>query len=74
MSSRAEGLASKCGLPAPQTAEDKAMVIAQSAQILLQQLHALPQKQAEEIAALAEMMGKGGWRWAQIFFTSLAKS
>lgn len=69
----AEGLASKCGLSAPQTAEDKAMVIAQSAQILLHQLHALPQKQAEEIAALAEMMGKGGWRWSADILHQLGK-
>ncbi len=69
----ADGLATKLGLPAPQSAEDRAVIIAQTAQILLQELTQISAKQADHMASLADMMGKGGWQWSADILNVLGK-
>ena len=58
------GLASRLGLAAPGSAEDKAMTILKAAQSLIDELALLPDKDKQKLARLADMMGRGGWQWA----------
>ena len=65
------GLASALGLPLPNGPEDEAVMIGKAAFTLLDELDHLPEQQAQSIGRLAEMMGRGGWRWAAVILTKL---
>ena len=58
------GLASRLGLAAPVSAEDKALTIMRAAQLLIDELAQLPDTDKQKLARLADMMGRGGWQWA----------
>ena len=58
------GLASRLGLAAPLSAEDKALTIIRAARCLLDELVVLPEADKQKLARLADMMGRGGWQWA----------
>ena len=58
------GLASRLGLAAPLSAEDKALTIIWAARCLLDELVVLPEADKQKLARLADMMGRGGWQWA----------
>ena len=58
------GLASRLGLPAPISAEDKALSIIRAAQMLIDELAQKPEDEKRWLAGLADMMGRGGWQWA----------
>ena len=58
------GLASRLGLPQPASAEDKVLMIAKAATHLLDELAEMPAQTTAKLADIAEMMRRGGWRWA----------
>ena len=65
------GLASALGLPLPNGPEEEAMMIGKSAFALLDELTSKLAPQKQKLARLAEMMGRGGWSWANIILTQL---
>ena len=69
-----EGLARKLGMAIPFDAEDKALSVGRAATLLLQELSATPAAQAEQLASLADMMGKGGWSWSTDILAALGKT
>ena len=58
------GLASRLGLAAPVSPEDKALAILRAAQMLTDELAQRPEQDRQKLARLADMMGRGGWQWA----------
>ena len=58
------GLAGRLGLPQPATAEDKILTIAQAATRLLDEVADIADPERTKLAEIAEMMRRGGWRWA----------
>ena len=60
----AAGLARQLGLRQPHSAAQNLMTLGMSAQMLLDELSALPQSRRTALAGIAEMMRRGGWLWA----------
>jgi len=58
------GLASRLGFAQPSSAEDKVLAIAKAATQLLDELAEIPEETRAKLAAIAEMMRQGGWRWS----------
>ena len=69
-----DGLAMRLNLPAPTSAEDKAVTIARAAQRLLDELADLLPDQAQKLAGVADMMRRGGWAWAPEVLDALGHS
>ena len=69
-----DGLAMRLNLPAPTSAEDKAVTIARAAQRLLDELADLLPDQAQKLAGIADMMRRGGWAWAPEVLGALGHS
>ena len=68
------GLASRLGLSQPASAEDKVLTIAQAATRLLDELAEMPAQTTAKLADIAEMMRRGGWRWAPAILLQLGVS
>ena len=68
------GLASRLGLSQPASAEDKVLTIAQAATGLLDELAEMPAQTTAKLADIAEMMRRGGWRWAPAILLQLGVS
>ena len=69
-----DGLASLLGLQKPRTSEDQALTIGAAAASLLDEIDRLSEKEQREIADIADMMGRGGWKWANIILTRLGST
>ena len=68
------GLASRLGLSQPASAEDKVLTLAQAATRLLDELAEMPAQTTAKLADIAEMMRRGGWRWAPAILLQLGVS
>lgn len=68
------GLASRLGLPQPASPEDKVLTIARAATHLLDELAEMPAQTTDRLAEIAEMMRRGGWRWAPPILLQLGVS
>ena len=67
----ADGLAAALGLEAARGAEDRAMLIATVARLLLEELTRYDPAHRRAAAGIATMMAQGGWSWAPVVLAAL---
>ncbi|MGC6485362.1 MAG: ATP-dependent DNA helicase, partial [Candidatus Puniceispirillales bacterium] len=66
-----DGVAAALGLEAARTAEDRALLIASAARLLLEDLSRLEEQKRGPAVAMAGMMAQGGWGWAPSVLAAL---
>ena len=67
----ARGIADVLGLDTSGNDEDHALLIPKSAEKLLVELQALPERGKDQAAGIAAMMAQGGWGWAPSVMAAL---
>ena len=68
------GLARVLGLALPHSPEDSARVLREAAQHLLEEIACSVEKQRTAMRALAETLGRSGWRWSALILARIGAS
>jgi ATP-dependent DNA helicase DinG len=68
------GLARVLGLALPHSPQDSARVLREAAQHLLEEIACSVEKQRAAMRALAETLGRSGWRWSALILARIGAS